>query len=411
MSKLSRRNLFSSAVLLAAAAILPSDGLLARPPEDADPGAIGANGAVAKALNATSFLISGGSAGLRQLGSTSEAGRYTVAAQLKTLLDAIASAQARAAALTDSRPYLQLRFPAATAGITAATTRYVEYIGAGTDQAALAPIRDQIAVERRALSALPEGKGIEAAILVPLAFAAEYGAALRTITDKEALRAIREQYRLWITSMRDMTDGTIPFRRLAAEVSHDGQLNATAGSHFGRRLGIGNFVLGGTQAEKKIGDPCVIIATQYLSFSPDGRGGVTRPQTSSVAIWTNFTPNVLVGFSDIKVRDNELLGVRLIRFHPGSGMNYALSFGFVFHPGIGDEYCYVAKSNSELSSAAAFTRAETLDGFKEDRANRTKIIAAINNANACRIEIALSGRALTMLEAFAGILEYHGHPS
>ncbi len=331
---------------------------------------------------------------------------------MEMVLAAIADADAKASALAESdRPYLRLRFPEdGTKAVAQAAQRYADFLGGGAEQTALPPIRDAIVMARRALVSKPEGIGLEAAILVPLAFAAEFGAAVQLGSNNEELRTLIGEYRHWTGRMRSQINGAIPFRRQVAETAHDGQLSAVAQSHLGRRLGLSNFLMHGNQAESRIADPCVIIAKNVLSFDYDARGGITIPQPTPPGIPSSYTPNVLVGYSEIKVRDNSQFGVRLIRFSPGSGGNYAASNHFLLFPQIAGDYCYIARSEVELSTERAFAKGNELDGMKEDKANRAKIIVAVNNANACRIEIALSGRALGMVGNFSAILDFYERP-
>lgn len=408
---LSRRKLCQWLSALTASTLLPPIAVSAQDPPEVDEGAISALAAAANALAITGGWLAGGSGGLRQLANSTASGRQALASQLTKLLDAVAAAQGSAATLPESeRPYLRLRFPEETRHIAQAARNFADYLASGTDPAALAPIKSAAGQARRDLSGRAEGKGITAAILMALAFAAEYGAAIRLTNDPEALRALLEEYRLWSDAMRTQADSAIPFRRLVAEQAHDQQLTAFGSTPYGRRVEVANFLIEGSQAEKRIADPCVIVATYSITFPFDNRAGVSFPSEGPNGVFTSFTPNVIVGFSRIRTRDDDRFGAKLIQFSPGSGFNYALSNHFLFHPGVRGEYCYVVRSNSELSTQQAISRAGEHPSLKEDRDVRTNMIAAVKNANACRIEIALSGRVLGMLRDFDSVREFYERP-
>ncbi len=261
----------------------------------------------------------------------------------------------------------------------------------------------------RDLSGRVDGKGLPAAILLTLAFAAEFGAARRLANDRETLRTLLDDYRVWTDAMRSMADGSIPLRRIAATASHDNELSALTESPYGKRLGIGTYLIQGAQTEKRIADPCVIFYSRYMENPAQTRGGLTVPDDHRLNFFWNptFVPWVLVGYSRIKARDNAQFGVRLIEFSPGEGKPIPTS-GIIggLRPPIGGEFCYAISSRGVGTSGQAIAQADDHPSLKEDRKDRASIIAAVKNANACRIEIALSGRAIAMLGRFDDMREF-----
>ncbi len=374
--------------------MLKPAALVAQETPGIDEGAIEANAAFAAALTEAGTLL--------------DNFNYSGLGDSTNLIGLITRAQALATSLPESeRSYLRLRFYDHTDQVLQVARDYLGYQNGSANPVALAAIRDAMATARRDMSSRPDGRGLPAAILMIIAFSTEFGATRRMSNERAPLRALLDDYRVWAESMRNMQDGAIPFRRVVAAQQHDAGIIALAGTHFGSRLVITDFTISGSQEEHKIADPCVIVANSNVTFPFDHRAGVQMPQQTSSFIFSSFTPNVLLGFSDIKSRDDSRFGVRLIRFHPGAGANYSLSGYFLFHPDIGGEYCYILRSNSELSTERAFAKAEEHPSFQEDRRARTAIIDAIKNANACRIEIALSGRAIGMLGQFDGVRGFY----
>lgn len=406
--EISRRDLLAPALVAAAGWMLARVPLLAQPGEAIDTGAIEATTAFDRALVLADAFVAGHSAGILLVSYTSDAGEAAVAAQIKAILVAVADARAQAAALAESeRPYLRIRLTGdGYDPIIEAAGRYADTLGAVADQAALLPIREAVAAARRALVSAPAGIGIEAAILLPLAFAAEFGAAVRLGSTKADLRSLLADYERWAARMRGEANGSISQRRFGAGIEHDGELGVLATSHLGRRLGLSSFLLRGEQKEARIADPCVIFS-RNIGWRPDRRAGVQMPGPGPLAVPSGNTPNILIGHSRIRVRDDSRFGVRLIRFDPGAGGNYALSNGFFLFPGVSGAYCYVADAQGEVSTAQAFAKANQMASMKEDKANRDKIILAVKAANACRIEIALSATALQIAGNIPGVLAFH----
>ena len=387
-----RRGLLSTAAAMLSAAALQPTALFAQDNPVSDEGALGANAAFARAVRAASALLAD------QFGPT----------RLSSLSAEIINARSLAANVPDSeRAFLRQTFPAEAAGMVELGRVFLSQIGIPTDLAALARTGGAIAELRGQLSAREEGRGLASSVLGMLAFGVEFGVARRIGTEKSRIRGLLDDYRLWADSMRTQQAGAIPFRQTAAARSHDDGLLALAETHYGSRLGLVNFAIGRSQSELRVADPCLIVARNVLSFSFDRRSG-TRLPSNPRAIFSELTPNVFVGFSKIEVRDDERFGARIIKFDPGSGGNYSLSNHFLFHPGVDSEYCYVIRSNTELSIAQIRARAEENPSYREDRETRASVVAAIKNANACRIEIALSGRALAMLSQFDGLIENYG---
>lgn len=400
MSLLTRRSLVRSALAITATSLAGSAALFAQSEtstqDTIDEGALEANAAVATALaEATARVASFNYYGL---------------GEISTLIANVTTAQTLAASLAETEtPYLRLHWPEQTARVLQLARNYVASLGGPSNPGALCAIRDGMIVARQDLSAQADGKGVPAAILLTLAFAAEFGAARRLTNDRETLRALLDDYRVWTDAMRNMADGSIPFRRVAATTSHNSELSALAESPYGKRLGIGTYLIEGAQIENRIADPCVIFYSRYLENPAQTRGGFTVPDDHRLNHFWNPTlvPWVLVGYSRIKARDNAQFGVRLIEFSPGEGKPIPTS-GIIggLRPPIGGEFCYAISSRGVGTSGQAIAQADDHPSLKEDRKDRSSIIAAIKNANACRIEIALCGRALGMLGRFDRVREF-----
>ncbi|WP_298095976.1 hypothetical protein [Brevundimonas sp.] len=306
------------------------------------------------------------------------------------------------------RPYFRLRFPEQAAQVLKIARDYLAYVGEPADFPALIAIRDAMAGVRRELSAQADGRGIPAAILLTIAFTVEFGATRRLAGQRELLRAVLDDYRVWSDTMRTMLDGAIPFRRKVAAEDHDIQLSALRNTPYGERLGLANYTIEGSQTEKRIADPCVIFYTQYLSIPAQYRAGFYVSEYQSNIFWNpTFVSWILLGFSRIRTRDSERFGVRMIEF--SSGESRAIRTSEVIgglHSSIRGEFCYPISSHGIGTPAQAISQANDHPNVKSDLESRTSIIAAIHNANACRIEIALSGRAMGMLERFDGVREF-----
>jgi hypothetical protein len=401
---LSRRACLGAASLAAAAACLPLPSPShAQSTGPADTGALDASNAVVVALAATASFV-GMTWDLQRL--QTDAGRATIASAIDRLIAAGGTALAAAAALGDAdRPYLRIGLPKSDAEtIHAIASRFARSLTTVTPPADLTAIRDGAAGARATLSAKPDGLGLAAMTLLPLCFVAEFVSMVRLSADPAAVRTVIEAYNSWVGVAKSQVDGAIMLRRQIAETDHDQPLIRLAQSHLGRRLELQNYLLKGDQSEKKIVDPCVIFATSSLKIPADNRGGVTVPVDGLKAVPSQFTPNVVVGHSRIRVVDDNRFGTRLIRFDPGIGGNFPLSSRFFLWPGISGGYCYVAGSNTELSAQDAFAKANAIDGVKEDKTIRDKIVAAVRNANACRIEIATTAKALAVANTVATML-------
>jgi hypothetical protein len=356
---------------------------------DIDEGAIRTNAAVAQAVRSSSELV----------------GDQFEPVSLRALLAEVSTAQSSIAVLPDcERSYLRVAFPADAEAILEAARTYLDQLNVPADVNGLSRTGRTMAALREQLSGREEGRGLPAAVLAMIAFAVEFGTVSRIPNDKQQRRALLDDYRVWTGAMRTQQSGTIPFRRMAASRSHDDGLLAFAETHYGRRLGIRDFAIGESQSGRRFADPCIIVAKDKLSFTFDNRSGSRLPPNPR-NIYSQHTPNVFVGFSSIKIWDDERFGARLIKFDPGSGGNYSLSNHFLFAQSIDGEYCYVVRSNSELTIPQILAHAEANPSYKDDMRIRAQIVSGVKNANACRIEIALSGRALAMLSQFDSLCE------
>lgn len=400
MGPLTRRGLCRSVLAIAASSLAGPMVPFARAEPDGgdgtNDGAIMANAAVAEALQEAAAQLD-------------RFNHYGIG-NMASLVERVATATAIAASLSENEHrYLRLRFPKETGQILQSARDYLAATGPVADLATLAAVRDAMAKARQDLSARKEGKGLPAAILLCAAFGAEFGAARRLTNNRENLRSLLDDYRIWAESMRSMSEGAIPFRRAVAAQSHDEELKALAETPYGKRLGIGRYVVEGSQAEKKIADPCVIFYSRYMVDPAQTRGGFTVPDDHRLNIFWNSTyvPWVIAGYSRIRVRDNAQFGIRLIEYSLGDQQTIPTS-GIIgsLRPPIGGEFCYAISSRGVGTASQAVAQANDHPSLKEDRRDRKAIVGAVKNANACRIEIALAGRAIGMLRRFDGIREF-----
>jgi len=349
--------------------------------------------------------------GLYRVPSRAATAAPAVAAQMGAVLTAVTEAQAKATQLTGGESeYLKLRFHAAEFGTLIDTAdQYRRQLGGEATPLDLAAIRRAVGNERVRLVDSAQGIGPEAAALLPLALAAEFGAATRLETDRAAMRAALAPYEDWIARIRSARNGSILDHRQIAEASHDGSLSEVAQTHLGRRLGLSNFLLAGNQAAGRTADPCVLLNKNWVTHpNLDERGAITPTPAQSTWIRSpELTPNVMLGHSRIAVRDDHSLGARLIQFQPSRGPGHYLAPHYIFWPGVGNEYCYVGRSEVALEPAQALAVAAELPGVKDDAEVRPRIVAAVNQANAARVQIAICGKALQLLEDVEARIAYH----
>jgi hypothetical protein len=380
-------------------------GALAQPVEVTPIDALRASGEV---IAHSATLSVGGGSGLFYATSTVARPNGPLPAQVGALIAAVVAAQSRFTQVPEvEKQYVSVRFNEATFRPVLEGVERFRRLLLGENVGPIDEIRLAVSQYRALLMQTPEGLGPEAASLLPAALSAEIGAGRLGGASLDAARQALGHYRQWIERMRSAQAGAIGFRRQAAEMAHDGGLSAVAQSHLGRRLGIEKFLLAGDQSEGKTADSCVIISRNIVTWQSgmDARGAVQITPEISQRVPGPLTPNVIVGNSRIDARDDSDLGVRLIRFRPG-GMRVYEYPNYLFWPGIANQYCYIGRSETVLEPDAARERARALPGVKDDIEARARITDAVKTANAARVEIALCGQALALLEAVEGKIEW-----
>jgi hypothetical protein len=335
-----------------------------------------------------------------------------LASDLQVVLGTLLHAQAQMAQVSaDEVKYLTVGFGSEQfGGLIEAVDQFRRRLAGEATPLDFAGIFREISARRIRLMNEPMSNGPEAAALLPLVFAAEFGSAARMEADSGRVRATLNPYEVWISRMRAGGDGSVMFRQQFAEMAHDGGLNEVGETHLARRLKLQNFLLGGTQESSRTADPCVIFADNVVSMSVpfDSRGGTQTSQalSNSILRYPSFHPNVLLAHSKLAPRDDAELKVRLIHFTTGGAANYPAPH-YLFWPGLKDEYCYLGRSNAVLPTPQVVANAKTLPGPKEDAEARTAIVAAVHKANAARIQIALCGEALLILQEVESMIDYH----
>jgi hypothetical protein len=393
MQPLTRRALFASIIATSAGAVFNGPAVAARPQT-----AVEAFEGVRVAIMRSSDFTTGGLRGASSINPSVINGLYS---WFPSVLGLVTETQVQADQLPAAeRAVLSIAYARDDFDpLIAALARYPLQPVIGADPAALTQVREAVSVERDRLMESPAGLGPEAATLLPLALAVEYGATVRLGAAASERRGVLADYERWIRRMRSNRPGSFSSRRQAAEQSHDGQLRALKDASFGNRLGLSNFLIEGDQSERRTADYCVIFSKDIVrGWNLDTAGAVTLTSRQADMVWTNFTSNVVFGRAKISVKDNVTFGVRMIRYEPGRVGMFAENEAFLFHPGLDGEYCYIGRSNSVIPPSQVLTRAEEIPGVKTDLETRTAIIAAVRNANARRIEIALSGNALLLLD-------------
>lgn len=293
----------------------------------------------------------------------------------------------------------------AFAEILRSASKYSQYLKAGVSAQPPPEIQSTVRKARLRLMDNPVGLGIEGAALMPVALAMEAGSAYHTGAKPSEIRLLFRTYARWIDRMRSESNGSIPFARRRAEMSHDRLLAGASQSHLGKRLGVSNLLLAGNQEPIRIADPCVLINSNSVAWDLDARGAVVPPADTHPLITPQFTKNLMVGKTSIQLT-NDISGARLVLFFHDPGADHPAPYYFA-RPPLGN-YCYIGRSQSVLSTEAAFAAANNLPGVKEDEEARARIRAAIDNANAARLTIALSADALEVtreLEEMMGFLE------
>lgn len=378
--------------------------------------------AAREASKAAKAFSTGASAGLFYVTRPTASGASEVATQMAPLLSALTRLQSSFSSLPPTlQEGLTIQFPVDRyRDLVEAARRYCAHSeAAASDERKwgdpvvrddLRRIRGVVSEKREALMTTPEGLGPEAALLLPLAVAAELGSAARIEPDRERVRALLDSYDGWINRMDSHSAGSVASRLEQAAIAHDGALNQVAETDLGRRLGIERLKLSADSdgvEYKRVADPCVLFSKGALMFPPlDRRGGLVLPQDYDephVLIWST---NFILSYSKILVRSNRDLGIRLIKLIIDPYGVYSAPH-YMLRPGIGGEYVYIMRSERVLSGDEVRARSLTHPSVKEDNEARGRILTTISRANAARSAISLCGDAPLIFKGVRGKLGYH----